>query len=112
MWYSCKPIGVNGINNFMKAIANQGGLDTTNKHFPNHSVWKTAVMKLKKAGISSREIMAITGHKNEQNLADYGKIDLDDHLRSGEILSGSSHSSDVAVSTVYHSQAHPSSSSS
>jgi len=65
-------------------------------------VWKTTVKKLKKAGVSSREIMAISGHKNERSLADYNNLDLDDQLHLGEILSRSSNSSDAATPTVTH----------
>ena len=60
------PMGVNSINKFMQKIAEDGGLDTKNKNFTNHSVRKTVVMKLKKARVASRDITAITGHKNEE----------------------------------------------
>ena len=102
VWLSHQPIGVNVINIFMQSIARQGGLDVINKRFTNHSVRKTTVKKLKKAGVSSREIMAITGHKNKQSLADYDNLDLDDQLHLGEILSRSSNSSDAATPTVTH----------
>ena len=59
---------------------------------------KTTVRKLKKAGASSREIKAITGHKNEQSLADYDDLDLEDHLHLGEVLSGKKPSG-VAIKT-------------
>ena len=72
----------------MKNMAKEGGLDFTAKKFTNHSVSKTAVRKLKKAEASSREIMAITGRKNEQSLADYDNLDSENHLHLGEILSG------------------------
>lgn len=52
----------------MKNIATAGGLDITNKHFTNYSVIKTTVQKLKKAGVNSSDIMAITGHKSQQSL--------------------------------------------
>ena len=63
VWFSHVFLGVNTINSLMK---NAAGLDTTNKHFTNHSIRKTTVQKLKKAGVA-----AITGHKNQQSLADY-----------------------------------------
>ena len=101
VWLSHQPIGVNVINIFMQSIARQGGLDVINKRFTNHSVRKTTVKKPKKAGVSSREIMAITGHKNKQSLADYDILDLDDQLHLGEILSRSSNSSDAATPTAH-----------
>lgn len=86
----------------MKKIAKEGGLDVTSKNFTNHSVRKTTVKKLKKAGASSRDIMAITGHRNEQSLADYDDLDLDDHLHLGEILSGRKHTSSALVAANHH----------
>jgi hypothetical protein len=47
------------------------------------------VQKLRKAGVSSREIIAITGHKTEESLKDYDDIDHDDHRRLSKILSRS-----------------------
>ena len=88
VWFARQPLGVNTINQFMKNMAKEGGLDTTAKNFTNHSVRKTAVRKLKNGGASSREIMAMTGHKNEQCLADYDDLDLEEHLHLGQILSG------------------------
>ena len=93
------------INQFMKNMAKEGGLDITAKNFTNHSVSKTAVRKLKKAEASSRDIMATTGRKNEQSLADYDDLDLEDHLHLGEILSGKKSS---AVMPKTHQQTVPS----
>ncbi len=86
VWYSCQPIGARTINTFMKEIAKIGGLDCTNKKFTNHSVRKTTVRKLQKAGVSNDRIAAITGHKNEQSLRDYADADPDDHRHISEIL--------------------------
>ena len=88
VWFSRQPVGVNIINNFMKRMATQAGLDTTQKHFTNHSMRKTTVRSLKKTGVSSREIMAITGHRSEQSLADYDQLNIDDHRQLSHIISG------------------------
>ena len=58
------------------------GLDNTNKHFINHNIHK-----LKKAGVSPSETMAIIGLKNQQSLTDYDELDNDDQIRLGKILS-------------------------
>ena len=68
-------------------MAVAAGHDVTNKHYTNHSIRKTTVKKLKKAGMSATEIMAITGHKIQHSLADYNELDDEDHLRLSEILS-------------------------
>ena len=68
-------------------MAAAAGLDVTKKQYTNHSIRKTTVKKLKKAGVSATEIMAITGHKNQQSLADYDKLNDEDHMRLSRILS-------------------------
>ena len=52
------------------------------------SVRRVTVQKLRKAGISSREIIVITGHKTEESLKNYDDINRDDHRRLSNILSG------------------------
>ena len=76
VWFAKIPLGVNLIDTFVRRMVASAGLDSTNKHFTNHSIRKTTVKKLKKAGVNASEIMAITGHKNQQSLTDY---DNDDH---------------------------------
>ena len=41
----------------------------------------------KKAGVNPSEIIAITGHKNQQVLKDYDELDTDDHQCIGKVLS-------------------------
>ena len=74
VWYSSQPVGVNMINSFMSKMAEQAGLNTSNKRFTNHSVRKTTVRKLQKAGPPPSKITAITGHKSHQSLDDYTDI--------------------------------------
>ena len=86
-WYSVQPVGINQVDKYMKDMAAMAKLDTTNKNFTNHSIRKTTVCKLQKAGISNDKIAAITGHKNEQSLRDYASTDLDDHRKLSNVLS-------------------------
>ena len=58
-------LGVHSIDNFVNEMAVAAGLEVTKKYYTNHSIRKTTVKKLKKAGVSVIEIMAITGHKNQ-----------------------------------------------
>ena len=64
VWFPRQPVGVNTINQFMKNMTKEDGLDITANNFTNHLVRKTAVRKLKKGGASSREIMAILGQQH------------------------------------------------
>ena len=41
------------LDTYMHQIATLTGLDTINMRFVNHSIHKTKVMKLKKAGVSN-----------------------------------------------------------
>jgi len=67
----------------MKDITMQASLQTIQKNFTNHSMRKTVVKKLKKAGVATRDIAAITGHKSEESLRDY-----DDDTYSGKFSYG------------------------
>ena len=63
------------------------GLDCTNKRFTKHSIRKTTLRKLQRAGVSNNKIAAVTGHCSEQSLRDYAVADMDDHNRMSSILS-------------------------
>ena len=56
-WFLYQPVGVNTMNSFMKELAKKAGLDVTNKHFTNHSLRKTTIQKLQKAGVSNEVIV-------------------------------------------------------
>ena len=53
IWFSHTPIGVSSINSFMQRMANKAGLDVTKNTFTNHSIRKTTLHKLKKAGVNA-----------------------------------------------------------
>ena len=46
--------------------------------------------------MSATEIMAVTGHKNQQSLTDYDELDDKDHLRLSKILSSETTSKQLA----------------
>ena len=66
VWFIKVPLGINLIDTFARRMVAAAGLDSTKNYFTNHSIRKTIVKKLKKAGVNASEIMAITGHKNQQ----------------------------------------------
>ena len=98
VWYSQQPVGIHTVNRFMKNIAEVGKLSGNGKRYTNHSVRRVTIQKLRKGGASSREIIAITGHKTEESLKDYDVIDQTDHRRLSNILSGSSVSTAIPQS--------------
>ena len=67
VWYSVQLVGESEIKTYMKTMASLAGIDKSER-YTNHSVRKTTVQKLQKAGISNDKIAAITGHKSEQTL--------------------------------------------
>ena len=87
MWFTIVPIGINSIDTFLQKIVAAAGLDSTKKHFTNHSIRKTMVKKLKNVGVSPAGILVITGHKNQQSLTNYNELDNDDHMHLGKIVS-------------------------
>ena len=100
VWFSCQPVGVNTINKYMKGMTTQAGLSTTEKNFTNHSLRKTVVKKLKKAGVATRDIAAITGHKCEGSLRDYDDHDISEHRALSPKISTST--SDSLNPAPYH----------
>ena len=87
LWYSVQKVGEATIKTYMKTIARNGGIDTDGRRFTNHSIRKTTVRKLQKAGISNDKIASITGHKSEETLRDYAATDMEDHKKISNILS-------------------------
>lgn len=68
VWYENKPLGVNTINQLMKSISQDAGLSCI---YTNHSIRATTATVLASAGVESRDICAVTGHKNESSLKSY-----------------------------------------
>ena len=86
LWYSVQAVGENKIKTYMKTVTTMGGF-TDDRRFTNHSIRKTTVRELQKAGISNDKIASITGHKCEESLRDYASTDISDHNRMSLILS-------------------------
>ena len=88
LWYSVQQLGINQIASFMDEIKRSANLDVS-KHITNHSVRKTLVKKLKKAGVSNT-VIAITGHKPEDSLKHYDEVNIDNHRRISKCISSGS----------------------
>lgn len=85
VWYTKVRMGQNTIGNIMKSMASC--LNTTKK-LTNHSMRKTLVSKLKKAGQARNIICEITGHARESSLDDYDQIDENQRRNLSHIISG------------------------
>lgn len=68
IWYENKPLGVHTIGQLMKTISQEAKLSCI---YTNHSIRATTATVLARAGVESRNICAVTGHKNESSLKSY-----------------------------------------
>ena len=68
VWYENRPFGKNKLSSLMKEISAEAGLYRT---YTNHSVTATAITMWANAGVKDREVVAISGHRNEASLRRY-----------------------------------------
>ena len=87
VWYDARPIGFNKLDNMLERISEAAKLS---KMYTNHSVRATAITLWSNAGIQNRHIMAISGHRSEQNPAHYNTQPSTSQLQHcSEVLSRS-----------------------
>ena len=115
VWYQNRVLGIHKIDNMMKDISKSAGLSQL---FTNHCIRATSTTVLSQAGVQARNIMSVTGHKNEGSLKSYastpcskeradmcnilhkfGKVDTDSVNQSSASTSTSSNSALVVHTT-------------
>ena len=69
-WFKAQPMGVNKLNNIMKAMTQAAGISDKT----NHNGRKTLVQKLQDSGVPPNQIIQITGHKNVQSVNNYSSL--------------------------------------
>ena len=69
-WYKNEPLGKNSIAQLMPKISKKAGLSQV---YTAHCVRASTIIRLHQAGVDSKQIYAITKHKNEQSLRSYIK---------------------------------------
>ncbi|XP_034020262.1 uncharacterized protein LOC117504829 isoform X2 [Thalassophryne amazonica] len=77
-WYTTRPVGEKTLHNFMKTISAKAGLS---KVYTNHCVKATAIARLAHAGVEAKEIMRISGHRNEQSIRSYNSDSSEEQKR-------------------------------
>jgi len=78
IWYENRPLGINKLSTMMKNISSAAGLS---RIYTNHSVRATAITLWSTADLTNREIMAISGHRNESSLKSYNSMPSINQLR-------------------------------
>ena len=98
-WYDAVPIGKNTVGTMMQRISKETGLS---KIYTNHCIRATVITSLDHAGIESRHIQQISGHKSISSLQHYAQMVSNEQLRkiSNTIsLVGNSSSTATSVET-------------
>ena len=79
VWYYPTPMGHNTLGSLLKNACEAAGIQGKKT---NHSLRKTTVKALQKAGVAAHKICQMTGHKNPASLKSY-----DDELEESEQIS-------------------------
>ena len=85
VWYENRPVGKNKLALFMKETSKEAGLT---RGYTNHSVRATAITLWANAGLTDREIMAISGPRSEASWRSYHNQPSVEQLRKcSDVLS-------------------------
>ena len=84
IWFAKVNVGLNTLYNFMSRISDEAKLS---RRYTNHCLRAEVASTLYSAGVSSKGIMAVTGHRNVQSLASYVKPTDSEKRKISTILS-------------------------
>lgn len=68
VWYENRPLGKNTLGGMMSALSREANLS---RNYTNHSIRATSIQILSDAGLETREIMTLTGHKKDLSVRAY-----------------------------------------
>ena len=108
IWYTNKVHGVGAIGDFMKDISKLLNLSQT---YTNHSIRTTSINTMSANGLEARQIVRVSGHKNESSISNYVHDNTVAQKRKiSEILAGNpkvARSETAASSTITATSAIP-----
>ena len=84
VWFENRPLGKNKLAEMMKDISKDAGLARV---YTNHSVRATAITLWDNFGLSDRQIMAISDHRNESSLRSYHQPSTEQLRQCSDVLS-------------------------
>lgn len=93
VWYSAKSLGVSTFRNFLPDICKQSGCS---KRYTSHCLRATAIQAMSDEGFKTRQIMYMSGHRNEASIRSYNKDYSSDQKQSissdlSSVASGQNH---------------------
>lgn len=78
-WYEKRPLGKNKLGQMMSELSKFANLS---EMYTNHCIRATAITALSNAGFEARQIMTISGHRNESSVRSYVQDTTSDQKRS------------------------------
>ena len=96
-WYKTSSIGVNTIGSFVKTMSKAAGL--TGK-YTNHSVRRTSVTNLLRAGVPPTLIQQVSGHKDVKSISNYGSASREQIRDMNRILLNPQAATSYPIATV------------
>lgn len=96
-WYTVSPLGKSSFTNFLPDISKMAGCS---KRYTAHCLRATTIQAMSDAGIETRQIMFMSGHRNEASVRSYSR-DCSTHQKHklSSILSAAASGNDVDETT-------------
>ena len=67
-WFENRPLGKNSIGEFLSKLSKEANLSDV---YTNHCIRATTITLLNDVGFKDRDIISVSGHRNEKSLASY-----------------------------------------
>ena len=84
VWYGPGPLGQNSLDSFITKLAEKVGMKE--KGYSNHSIHVSGITELTRNQFTNKQIMSISGHKSQDSLAIFQKVNANEKLRMGLTL--------------------------